>query len=324
MNILVTSAGRRVKLVQYIKRTINKVGNVTAVDCDYNAPALHFGDNWEIIPRVDSKDYLSSIISVCKKHNIKGIISLIDPELEILAKHREKFNQLGVELVLSPLGMIEYSFDKQETYNYLSEIGVPTIPTYSILREVESMLKNNEITYPLIVKPGKGSASVGLEIVNNQAELKGSYLKADNLIIQPYYKDREYGIDVYIDMISGELIDLFIKEKLKMRSGETDKSVSIHNSYIEELVMEFVSKTNFSGPIDIDCFEHKGEYYISEINPRFGGGYPHAHELGCNFIQYLVRNLCGEINDNYNGYRYDNGYIMMKYDDIRIMDEHEG
>lgn len=29
------------------------------------------------------------------------------------------------------------------------------------------------------------------------------------------------------------------------------------------------------GQIDIDIFDINGEYYISEVNPRFGGGYPH-------------------------------------------------
>src|SRR5699024_5414452 len=161
-----------------------------------------------------------------------------------------------------------------------------------------------ELIFPLVVKPAKGSASLGIHIVSNKEELKNIFFKSDGLIIQPFYKDKEFGIDVYIDMVSGDLVDIFIKEKIKMRSGETDKSVSVHNDAIEKLVIDFISKTNFSGPIDIDCFEYKGNYYISEINPRFGGGYPHAHEMGCDFMKYIVNNLNGNENQPYQGFKY--------------------
>src|SRR5699024_9044184 len=131
-------------------------------------------------------------------------------------------------------------------------------------------------------------------------------------------KDKEFGIDVYIDMISGDLVDLFIKEKIRMRAGETDKSISIHNDKIEKLVKQFIEQTDFIGPIDIDCFEYNGNYYISEINPRFGGGYPHAYEMGCNFMDYIVYNLQDEINETYKGFNYEKDYVMMKYDYVLL------
>src|SRR5699024_1054862 len=130
---------------------------------------------------------------------------------------------------------------------------------------------------------------------------------------------KEFGIDVYIDMLNGELVDLFIKEKLRMRAGETDKSVSIHNDKVELLVKEMVKQTGFVGPIDVDCFEFNGEYYISEVNPRFGGGYPHAYEMNCNFMTYIIRNLEGETNESYEDYKYDKDYVMMKYDHVQLV-----
>src|SRR5699024_12533569 len=122
----------------------------------------------------------------------------------------------------------------------------------------------------------------------------------------------------YIDMNNGQLIDVFIKEKLRMRSGETDKSISVHNEEIESLVKTMIKETDFIGPIDIDCFEHNGEYYISEINSRFGGGYPHAFEMGCDFMTYIIKNLQKETNDNYSTYKYDSNFTMMKYDNVII------
>ena len=259
---------------------------------------------------------MKAILELCNKHKINGVISLIDPELEVLAKNKMHFDDIDVSLILSPLKTVEYCFDKQETYNYLNAIDIPSVPTYSELETVKLLVDKQELDFPLVVKPGKGNASIGINVVSNIVDLEHTFVKDDNLIIQPYLKDREYGIDVYIDMINGELVDIFIKEKLKMRSGETDKSVSIHNEEIEALVKDFISKTDFAGPIDIDCFEHNGKYYISEINPRFGGGYPHAQEMGCDFMKFIVSNLEGNANDTYTGYQYEEGVVMMKYDDV--------
>lgn len=318
MNILITSAGRRVKIIQYFKRALQNKGKIVAADCDYKAPALHFADSFELIPRIDDSNYIEELIKICKKNYINSIISLLDPELEILVKNEEIFKENNIKLILSPRGMIDMTFDKKKTYDELLKLNLPVVPTFDEKEKFLKEIKNNQYNYPAIVKPGKGSASLGLYEIENEKELDNVFQENEGLIIQPFYRDKEFGIDVYIDMVSGKLVDIFIKEKLLMRSGETDKAISIHNDKIEQLVINFISKTNFKGPIDIDCFEFEGRYYISEINPRFGGGYPHAYELGCDFMNYIVNNLEGKENLTYKDYKYESGLVMMKYDDVKI------
>lgn len=320
MNILVTSAGRRVKIIEYFKKALQPVnGKVITTDCDINAPAIHFADEFEIVPRIDNPDYINILINLCEKYSIEAVVSLIDPELELLAKHKKLFDDNNITLVLSPLEAVDIAFDKYETYHYLNNKGIPAVPTYNSLDEIQDLLDENVLSYPLVVKPSKGSASIGLYIVHNKSELIEAFHKFEGQIVQPFYKDKEFGIDVYIDMVNGELVDLFIKEKIRMRAGETDKSNSIHNEKVEKLVKDTIHHTNFSGPIDIDCFEYRGEYYISEINPRFGGGYPHAYELGCDFMSYIVKNLQNESNETYSGYKYQSNLVMMKYDNLKII-----
>lgn len=320
MNVLVTSAGRRVKIIEYLKKTLNPMGGIViAADCDTRAPALYFADRFEIVPRIGDVAYIPSLLQICSKYNVKGIISLIDPELEILAKNRAVFENRGIKLILSSLEMVQTSFDKQETFRYLNKLSIPAVPTVDNYEQAVSLIESKEFKFPLIVKPKKGSASLNISIVESIGELKNAFYHSANMVVQPFYKDKEYGIDVYVDMINGHLVDMFIKEKIAMRAGETDKSISVHNRQIEKLIKELVAKTNFSGPIDIDCFEKDGEYYISEINPRFGGGYPHAFEMGCNFMEYIVTNLNEEGNPAYTGFNYESGCIMMKFDNIKIL-----
>ena len=37
-------------------------------------------------------------------------------------------------------------------------------------------------------------------------------------------------------------------------------------------IEKFAQESGWSGQIDIDIFDVGGQYYISKVNPRFGGG----------------------------------------------------
>ena len=139
----------------------------------------------------------------------------------------------------------------------------------------------------------------------------------EELMVQETMTGQEIGADVYIDMISGEVVSIFTKKKLKMRAGETDKAVSFKDPALFALIERFAKEAGFRGQIDIDIFDNDGEYYISEVNPRFGGGYPHAYEAGCDHIRLILNNLRGQANEKRIG-AYDEGVYMMKYNEIMI------
>lgn len=136
-------------------------------------------------------------------------------------------------------------------------------------------------------------------------------------MIQEFLRGQEIGADCYIDMVSGELVSVFTKKKLLMRAGETDKAVSFKDPGLFELIEAFVKESGWRGQIDIDIFEMDGEYYISEVNPRFGGGYPHAYECGCDHMTLILNNVRGKANERRIG-TYDEGVYMMKYNEVMI------
>ena len=142
------------------------------------------------------------------------------------------------------------------------------------------------------------------------------------LMIQEFLNGQEFGADCYIDLISGELVSVFTKKKLLMRAGETDKAVSYKDPALFELLDRFIGESGWRGQIDIDIFRVDGEYYISEVNPRFGGGYPHAYESGCDHMKLILRNLQGLRNERQIG-AYETGIIMMKYNEVMIRKETE-
>lgn len=319
-NILLLSVGTRNKIVQYFKKELDGDGLVIATDASELAPALYDADKYYIVPRIDADEYIETIKKICIENNVKGILSLIDPELSILAKAKQEFIDIGVTPIISDLSQVDLCFDKYLFNKRLKKLGFNAIRSYIDKEQFFHDVEKGIINYPVFVKPVCGSASINISKAYSKEEIEFLFKRYDNLMIQEFMNGKEFGVDVYIDMISNTPTAVFIKEKLLMRAGETDKSVSVHDKELEAIIVKFVTKMELKGIIDIDVFKVNNKYYISEVNPRFGGGYPHAYECGVNIPKLIMRNILGYKCDD-NNISYDKGIYMMKYNDLKIMNK---
>lgn len=322
VNILILSCGTRNKIIQYTKKALDGKGKVIATDMSANAPALYEADVHYLVPRMTDPGYLDVIYDICKKEQVTGVFSLIDPELSLLAEHETEFQALGVTLIGSPWELCERTLDKWQMYQWLQEHGYPCARSYIDKEAFFEDVRNGKISYPVFVKPVRGSASIAISKVYDQETVELLFAHTEGLMIQEYLDGQEIGADCYIDLISKELISIFTKKKLVMRAGETDKGVSFKDPELFALIERFVKESGFCGQIDIDIFDCNGTYYISEVNPRFGGGYPHAYECGADHLHYVVENLQGKANVPAIG-AYEEGLVMMKYNEIMIRRENE-
>lgn len=317
MNILLLSVGTRNKIVQYFKKTIDDNGKVVATDMSELAPAVYEADKFYKVPRMTDDGYIETIFDICKKEQIDGILTLIDPELSLLAKYKEEFKRLGVTVIGSSYSLCERALDKMEMFNWLTSHGYKCAKSYTNKEKFYADVEAGMITYPVFVKPVRGSASVAISKVYDKETVELLLAHNDNLMIQEFLDGQEIGADVYIDMLSGEIVSIFTKKKIVMRAGETDKAVSFKDEKLFALIEKFAKESGWFGQIDIDIFNVDGEYYISEVNPRFGGGYPHAYECGCDHMKLIVNNLNGVANNKNIGC-YDEGVYMMKYNEVMI------
>lgn len=317
MNILILSAGTRNKIVQYFVKTLNGMGKVIATDMSNLAPAIYEADKYYIVPKMTAPEYLDVVLDICKKEEITGVLSLIDPELSLLAENREKFEAIGTTVIGSSYTLCEMSLDKFQMYSWLKTHGYRCAKSYMDKDAFFADVDAGVITYPVFVKPARGSASISISKVYDRETVELLFAHEDGLMIQEFLDGQEIGADVYIDMVSHEVVSIFTKKKLKMRAGETDKAVSFKDEKLLGLIEQFVKEAGYSGQIDIDIFDVNGEYYISEVNPRFGGGYPHAFESGADHMKLIVHNLEGEANERVIG-QYENGIYMMKYNEVMI------
>lgn len=318
MNFLILAAGTRNKIVQYFRRAFDTVGTVVATDANALGPAIYEADKYYIVPPVTAPGYIDIILDICKKEKISGVLSLIDPELSILAENAQRFKAVGTIVIGSSYALCETAMDKMRMYAWLKEHGYDCARSWRDKEEFYRAKEAGEAAYPVFVKPYKGSASIGISKANDRETVELLFSHEDGLMIQEFLDGQEIGADVYIDMISGEVVSIFTKKKIKMRAGETDKAVSFKDPELFSLIERFVLEAGYRGEIDIDIFEIDGRYYINEVNPRFGGGYPHAYESGCDHMRLILNNLRGEINEKNIG-AYEDGVYMMKYNEVKIL-----
>lgn len=322
-NILFCSCGRRVKLLMNFHKSMAGCGNIVATDLSPVAPALFMADKVHLVPRIDAPDYFDRILEICEKEDVKAITTLIDPEIEILSKHREELLSKGV-LPLCPAEWTAHlCFDKYEMFKHLSSKGVRTVLTYDTLDGLKDGLKKGEISFPVFMKPINGSGSVGIGRVNNLEEAEAKFNDGKfTYIIQELMTGGDCDADVYVDCISHKPVAAFSKKKIESRIGGASKTISFKDQKLFDFIEEVCSVLELNGPCDMDFFIKNGEYYLSEINPRFGGAYLHAYGAGVDFDKLILNNIHGIENKSIIG-QYDDDVIMLMYDDVVITKKSE-
>ena len=317
MNLLFCSVGRRGELIKDFKKSLPEGSKIIATDNSKYAPALYFADKQYIVPKIVENGYIDILLDICKKEDIKAITTFIDPEIELLSKNRERFEELGV-LVLAPkMDTAELAFDKYKMFEYCKENGINTVNTYSTYSDFYKDYEKELIKLPVFVKPRTGSGSVGARKISSLVELEEACKEDPTLIIQELMVGIDLDADVYVDTISNEAVSIFTKRKIETKIGGANKTISFKDEKLFTFIQELVKKFNFVGPNDMDFFYRDGEYYLSEVNPRFGGAYLHAYGAGVDFVKCIINNINGEANVPTFG-DYEEGIVMMMYDSVVI------
>lgn len=293
-------------------------GKIVAADLSPVAPALFFADKMHTVPEITAPDYFERIKTICRQDDVKAITTLIDPEIALLASHRDELQEMGI-LPLCPADWTaRLCFDKYEMFMHLRQKGVRTVLTYNTLASFQEGLRAGEIAFPVFMKPVTGSGSVGVARCDTMQEVEKKWYDGKfTYIIQELMTGGDCDADVYVDCISHKPVAIFSKKKIESRIGGASKTISYKDPKLFSFVEEVCSVLELNGPCDMDFFVKDGKYYLSEINPRFGGAYLHAHAAGVDFIKLILCNMDGKANESIIG-QYDDDVIMMMYDDVVI------
>lgn len=183
MNVLILSCGTRNKIVQYMKAELAGKGKVVATDMSPNAPALYEADRYYLVPRITAPGYIDQVLDICKKEEITGVFSLIDPELSLLAKNEARFREIGVTILGSSYELCERTLDKWQMYEWLTAHGYDCARSYIDKDRFFADVEKGLISYPVFVKPVRGSASIAISVAEDRETVELLFAHSDGLMI---------------------------------------------------------------------------------------------------------------------------------------------
>lgn len=318
MNILFCSVGRRCELLKDFRKTLGDKVRLIVTDNSPYAPALEFADVSYQVPLINDPAYIPMILEICKKEQIDAITTLIDPEIAILAQHREEFEALGITVLAPYKETAALCFDKYEMAKYLNEKGIATVKTFGTFADFKAAYEAGQINLPVFVKPRTGSGSVGARRVDTYEMLEEVTTADSSLIIQELMTGTDMDADIYVDTISHEPVAIFSKKKISTTIGGANKTISFKDEQLFEFVKNALKVFQFNGPLDMDLFYQDGQYYLSEINPRFGGAYLHAYGAGVDFPSFIYHNVKEKASNEACIGNYEEDVVMMMYDSVVI------
>jgi carbamoyl-phosphate synthase large subunit len=203
------------------------------------------------------------------------------------------------------------AYDKLKTHSFLSDLNIPvplTTKSYSIAYE---FLKEQRLSFPLVVKPRFGFGSANTFIARNNLELEVFYNYAPDMIIQQFIDAEAVNIDGLGDLMSNP-ISIVPWKKLLSKMGETERCVTIDSPEIIRLGEQLIKSVGIIGPFDADIFrDTDGRLWVLELNLRFGGGYPVSQLAGADFPSKIIRMIRGENLESCMG-AYKRGVTKMK------------
>lgn len=290
MNVLLTSAGRRTSLLTFFQSAVQdeqEDGRVWAGDLDPLSAALQVAEHTVSLPPVADSDYIPTLLELTRAHDLDLIVPLIDPGLTPLANTRPQFKEEGCHPLVSAPALLDLTLDKWDTLQHFSEQEVRTPASWRPDTSAPADWPD-----PLFIKPRRGSASNSARALPRR-HAQQVLPDIENPILQEVIDAPEITVDALFDF-NGTLLHYVPRIRLRTMAGESIQGQTIADSELDAWlrpILTELGRLGAQGPITLQAFRTDPEPTLSEINPRFGGGFPLSHAAGAHYPAWLLQ-LC--------------------------------
>jgi len=290
INIGITAVGGGIgqavlRALRYSSLSFKTVG----MDTQSMSLGLYWVDSPYLVPPFKEEDaYLGRLFEISKKENLEILIPGHDFEVALLSQHKNKFREFGCEVLVSSHEVVNICQNKYNLSQFCLENNLPFVATYSLS---DAQKKAHDLRFPLIIKPIRGSASVGARLIHTPEELRripsGSqmiiqkYLESDLKNSDYMLKESENGSLNQINEISvqlsigksGKILGSFVSIN-RLKRGEpveivphslssaTDAGMALANLLIEK---------GLRGPLNLQGRLTPEGFIFFEANVRFTG-----------------------------------------------------
>ncbi len=314
INILFTSTGRRVALIRAFRESLHRLGlqgRIYAGDAKKNVPTLFVADEKMKLPPIRDPQWIPTLKEICRDKQVDLLVPLIDPELIPLSRHRDEFAAQGTTVLVCAEATNQICRDKRRTDVFFREHGIKTPG----LLTIDYLEREYDWKRPVILKPADGSSSIGVVKVFDRDELRFYAGRTTNPIIQPWLEGIEYTIDVLVDF-SGRVLCAVPRIRIETRAGEVSKGVTSKYRDVMAASRRIAEALpGACGCVTIQCFRETGtdQLIFTEVNPRFGGGYPLSYAAGADYPGWILAQLASiPFSIDFDGWR--DGLAMLRYD----------
>jgi carbamoyl-phosphate synthase large subunit len=276
--VLFTCAGQRVDIVSAFSRA---GATTVAADANALAPALYHADRYALVPRIDDPGYVPALAGLVAAHDIRLVVPLTDLDQAVLARER---TALEPAIVLLPdLAVVEQIGDKYHAHHLFEDRGIASPPTW-LPEELPQHLE-----YPVLVKAREGFGSRHIFRAADREELDFflGYTTVPSMV-QAYCRGEEFSIDVFCDM-EGRCLNAIPRTMIESKGGESIKGMTVKDWDLIEYG-RFVAETlRLCGPANVQCFrEGDGTHQVTDVNLRFGGGFPLPTAAGSRYPELAL------------------------------------
>ncbi len=311
--VLFTCAGQRVDILGAFRRA-----GATTVAADVNplAPALYHADRYALVPRIQDAEYVPALRALVDEHDVRLIVPLTDLDQIRLARARE---ELGALVLLPEAEIVERLGDKYRAHLLFEERGIASPPTW--LPDGVP----DEATFPLLVKARHGFGSRHIYRAADHAQLDFflGYTPVDS-IVQACLSGVEFSVDVFCDL-DGRCLNAIPRTMIESKGGESIKGMTIRDEALIELARDVAEQLRLVGPANIQCFrEADGSHLVTDINPRFGGGFPLPLAAGGHYPELALALARGERPEPRLG-QFREGIVMTRFfSDLSLKENGDG
>ena len=322
LRLLVLAAGTRVGqniLATFAGRRDNAALICTTSVTDEPGP---FGyDTVHVVPPTASPEFESRLLDIVARERIDLVIPCRDDDVLMLAHLRERRPDLASRLLCGGVDAARAICDKADGHAFSLRHDLPFAPTLVSASAEQCAAFAREHGFPIIVKPRRGYASLGVYLVWNERQLAGAFAR-DGTVAQKFLGDPEVlsrfredvereGMPLYytfqgprhsIQVViapDGSLADVMCirlqSDRRRSKTVMADPEPAARD--IGERCGNAFSVAGWRGPLNIQCQKDAaGRLTIHEYNGRFTGAtmtrwYLGFDEVGTTIAAFTGRSI---------------------------------
>lgn len=265
LRVLVTGAGGPAAIAAMKSLRAEESVQLIAADMDPWAAGLYLTGERTLVPAGAAPEFTAVLLDRCRALRVDVVLPTVDAELLPLARAREEYAAAGVALLLAPAAALDVILDKLTLAEHCA--GVVAVPRTELFGP---SVDPAGWTYPLVVKPRRGSGSRGVIIVDSAAEL-AALERSPALIVQDFLPGEEYSVDVLADA-AGHVIASVPRLRARVDSGVSVGGRTVHDPEVERFGRVVAQATGVTYVANVQCRRDvDGVPALLEVNPRMPG-----------------------------------------------------